>query len=268
MQKPNKFIAFIAYWREVLKSAKDAHEMISWIFTFAFASVAIAGQVMQADTKGFELLKHPVTQWGSIIIAVLLALRSLLWMPFKKHQEQEAKHSEEKSAWLEIQNPKFIVLCDSGIGGCSIYDSEQRTLFLRMAVKTESISGVKNCRGYLTKIEGRSFVYKEQTFQLPFAPASNEDSLSKTLHPNITQHLDVMAVTEGNEVLVATKGGQIVRGTNGYSVIGTGEYVLTVAVSGEGVPTVESRLKFSWSGSGFNATLKLIDESQTSQSKK
>jgi hypothetical protein len=101
---------------------------------------------------------------------------------------------------------------------------------------------------------------------LTFAQGEEPDALSKTIRHPVPEYLDVLVVTSRNEIFPGTKPSTKFRGwpfvprmDEIFSEIG--EYVLTVAITGDGVPTETALLKFTWTQNWQTAALTLITES-------
>jgi len=162
-------------------------------------------------------------------------------------------------ALLEKQKPKFSISCGTGIPGCVIDRPGNNTRYLRLLVKTDCITTVHKCRGYLAKIEkGRLVLFEDDRRDLPFAPAEAEDSLAKTIFPNTPYHLDILAMAGGN-VYICIKGGMPALSSGGKPIFQEcGEYLLTVGVCGENVATQFAKLKFSVKDNWTENTLEMV----------
>jgi hypothetical protein len=162
-------------------------------------------------------------------------------------------------AMLEKQRPKFKILCGAGIPGCVVDRPGNNTRYLRLLVKTDCITTVHKCRGYLSKIEkGRLVLFDDDRRDLPFAPSDAADSLEKTIFPNTPYHLDILAIAGGN-VYICVKGGMPALSAGGKPVFQEcGEYLLTVGVCGENVSTQFAKLKFSVKDNWTENTLEMV----------
>lgn len=162
-------------------------------------------------------------------------------------------------ALLERQKPKFQIACGKNIPGCAVNSPRNNSRFLRLLVKTDCVTAVHKCRGYLSKIEkGRVVLFDYGRRDLPFSPSEAEDSLEKTIFPNAPYHLDVLTIADGN-VYICVKGGMPASNTDGKPLFHDyGEYLLTVGVCGENVPTQIVKLKFSVNENWTENTLEMV----------
>ena len=160
---------------------------------------------------------------------------------------------------LQQQKPKFKISCGNGIPGCTVDSPGNNTRYFRLLVKTDSITTVHKCRGYLAKIEkGRLVLFDDDRRDLPFVPSEAEDSLEKTIFPNTSYHLDVLAVA-GGKVYICVKGGMPALSTGGKPIFQEcGEYLLTVGVCGENVSTQIVKLQFSVKDNWTENTLEMV----------
>ncbi len=161
-------------------------------------------------------------------------------------------------ALLDRQKPKFKISCGHDIPGCTVDSPGNNTRYFRLLVKTDSVTTVHKCRGYLSKIEkGRVVLFDYDRRDLPFAPAEAEDSLEKTIFPDTPYHLDILAVA-GGKVYICIKGRMPAVNTDGKPIFQEcGEYLLTVGVCGENVPTQIVKLKFSVNDNWTEDTLEM-----------
>jgi len=162
-------------------------------------------------------------------------------------------------ALLDRQKPKFKISCGNGIPGCTVDSPGNNTRYFRLLVKTDSVTTVHKCRGYLSRIEkGRLVLFDDDRRDLPFVPAEAEDSLEKTIFPNTPYHLDVLAIAGGN-VYICIKGGMPALSTGGKPIFQEcGEYLLTLGVCGENVPTQIVKLKFLVNDNWTENTLEMV----------
>lgn len=131
--------------------------------------------------------------------------------------------------------------------------------FWRVAVRTDCLESVRNCKGFLTRIEkDGSKKWSGETAQLTFAPGEDPDALSKTIYYNIPAFLDVLVVTPRNDIILATKNRVWPYAVDLYSIFAeTGKYILTIAVAGDGSATITAALEFNWTGDLETCDLRL-----------
>jgi hypothetical protein len=171
-----------------------------------------------------------------------------------------------KLAWmnyqlLEKQKPKFRLSCGKDIIGCNVPSLNGSMQFFRLCVEAQGQNEIKNCRGHLIKIEkDGNVVFGHDSLILTFARAEDPDTLAKTLHPNIPEFLDVLCtVNVVHTVCTADKNRTPALDQNRDYVFSlTGDYILTVAVSGDGVPPATAKLKFTWKGQWMTASIEKI----------
>src|SRR5882724_967454 len=153
------------------------------------------------------------------------------------------------------QSRRFRISCHSDIEGCvkqARFTSEGLlTNFFRVKVEAEG-GNIQNCTGFLTRIErnGKS-TWGGDSAKLTFAQGEDPDTFSKIIRSNVAQFLDVLAVTSRNEMYPGTfiaPYGRIwpyaIPLTDIFSE--PGDYMLTVAVTGDDIPTETAILKFTW----------------------
>src|ERR1700679_2476661 len=95
---------------------------------------------------------------------------------------------------MAYQNyPKLKLSCNKNINACAVPNAGNSMKYFRMVVETGCVNGVENCKGHLIKVEKNGIVvYDHDPRELPFAPAERDDCLSKTISPNVPEHLDVL----------------------------------------------------------------------------
>jgi hypothetical protein len=157
--------------------------------------------------------------------------------------------------------PKLDLACDPGIDGCGAIAHWPQTIlkFWRLAVKTDCLESVRNCKGFLTRIEKDGIKkWGGESAQLTFAPGEDSDALSKTVYFNILAFLDVLAVTMRNEIFPGTKSRVWPYAVDLQSIFAdAGKYLLTVAVAGDGSATITATLEFNWTRDWQTCDLRL-----------
>lgn len=205
----------------------------------------------------------PVSLWLMwFIYHVLKAPYEIYKTQFKEHKDQAEELQHEVDLLREKLKPKFTLSCKKDITGCAITAPDGSYKFFRLRVETDCVNGIEGCKGHLIKIEKDGFtVYDHDAVELPFARAEEIDSLSKTLFPDNPYFLDVLVThNPTNTVLFATKGHFRAWDQNQQYIFSkTGKFILTVAVSGRGVPTAITKLQFDWNGQWSNATIEKHD---------
>jgi hypothetical protein len=157
--------------------------------------------------------------------------------------------------------PKLDLSCDPAIDGCEVIAHWPNTMvkFCRLAVKTDCLESVRNCKGFLTGIEkDGTKKWGGETSQLTFAPGEDPDALSKTVYYDIPAFLDVLAVTLHSDIVLATKNRVWPYAVDLQSMFAdSGKYFLTVAVAGDGSATITAALEFNWTGDWQTSHLRL-----------
>jgi hypothetical protein len=82
------------YWRSSLREAKEAQEMVAWILTVVCAIVGLIAFAEGDWTMQTFHISAPVIQWGAWGLSVILFIRTLIWLPFRRHEAQETYHAE------------------------------------------------------------------------------------------------------------------------------------------------------------------------------
>jgi len=197
------------------------------------------------------------------VIPVALWLMWLIYHILKAPYEIYLGLHKELQIEIEKNRPKFKLSCRKDIHGCAIESPGGVEKFFRLQVKTDCVNGIEGCIGHLIKIEKDGLiVYDHDAVELPFARANEADCLSKSIFPNNPYFLDVLVThNPTHTVFFATKGHFPAHDQKReYIFKSSGEFILTVGVSGKGVPTVKTKLKFDWKGQWSTATIEQIDD--------
>jgi hypothetical protein len=103
-----KIKQFCRYWWESVTSSKEAFDMITWILTeVAWLTVAVIELVGFSPPSNWQVLTGPYFEKAAWIVAIILALRAVFWLPFRRHQKQESDfYSEMKILNRECQQLK------------------------------------------------------------------------------------------------------------------------------------------------------------------
>ncbi len=236
--------------------------MILYVVFMVSVGFALACALAGFHIPELEIISDPLTQKISLLVAILIFVWILVWLPFRRHEMLQKEHVEEIEPLLERLKPKFKLSCGKDIPGCAVMNDKRTHIFLRMLVETDCVDGIKNCCGHLTKIEKNGVtVFDHESRQLPFAPSTDNDSVAKTIYHNTPYFLDVLVLWYYmNQVIVATKVISPAHDKNGaYIFKDNGEYILTVSVSGEKVPTEPTKLRLDWKNDWQAAFLEKIN---------
>jgi hypothetical protein len=169
---------------------------------------------------------------------------------------------------------RLHIECDSSVEGCvaearwTINGKPLRVNFFRIAVNVVGQDqSVRNCTGFLRRIEKNGKTkWGGNNAQLTFAQAEEPDTFSKVIRHSVAEYLDVLAVTSGNQIFPGTKPISGIRGWPFVPGMGEifsepGDYLLTVVITGDGVPPITALLKFTWTQDWQTAALTLIPQS-------
>jgi hypothetical protein len=263
MDKPKSTASrFIAYWRESLNKSQEANDMILYVVFMLSVGFALACAIAGFQIPSLELISDPLTQKLSLLVAILIFVWILFWLPFRRHEMQEKEHEANMAPLLERLRPKFKLSCSKDISACIVPNPPNSMIYFRVVVEADCAIEIENCSGFLTKIEKNGLViYDHDPRELPFAPSDREDCLTKTLSPNIPYHLDVLCtINIVHAVFIATKGQPCpALNKEGVDVFGEeGDYILHVSVKGKGAPTESAKLRFHWNGNESTATIERI----------
>jgi hypothetical protein len=247
--------------------------------------------------RGYPVLNFSALWITGPIGVVFLAL--ILWSLRKKpetakfdagqaYDEDKARSSAQiESDWWRIHElnqdiarrtlqaalHRFKIACDPSIEGCVRRVSWGKDVwanFLRVKVESGSSASIENCTGFLTRIEkdGRT-KWGGENAQLTFAHGKDPDTFAKTIRSKMSEFLDVLVVSSKNEIHPTTKDRHwryqpLIREIFSEP----GDYVLTVKITGDGVPTETALLKFTWTQNWQTAALTLISESSVQSAPK
>jgi hypothetical protein len=251
------------------------------IFSFLLIAAPAAFSVwwyMFSSTPPYQWFKeHGLPHWmNNALWAVLvmpviigLVLLVLIWRGLSSRSEATVKTELSKE-------PKLTITCGPIVEGSvaqawwTINGEPTPVNFFRVVVNaTEESQLVKNCTGFLTRIEkdGKT-KWGGNNAQLTFAQGEEPDALSKTIRYPVPEYLDVLAVTSRNQIFPGTKPGIGLRLWPFVPALDQifsqiGDYLLTVVITGDGVvPAVTALLKFTWLEDLETAALTLIPESR------
>jgi hypothetical protein len=176
-------------------------------------------------------------------------------------------------ALQEKIRPKLKISCGKNVFGSvteSIVDLADRgnipfpTLirFYRMAVESDGVDAVHDCRALLTQISKNGVKrWGDDNVLLTFAPGEDADATCKTIYDKTTEFLDVLLISEWNKIIPAVKNRHW-RFTPTERIFSEpGEYILTVVISAQGMATIKVLLTFNWTGVSETAELSLLGTS-------
>ncbi len=110
MDKPkSKISRFFAYWRESLSASQEANDMILYVIFLFSVGFALVCELAGFKVPGSGFISDPMIQKISLLVAILIFVWILFWLPFRRHEVQEKKHSEAiENKELEIKRHQGI----------------------------------------------------------------------------------------------------------------------------------------------------------------
>jgi hypothetical protein len=161
----------------------------------------------------------------------------------------------------ERLKPKLRMFWDDD--GCVKHMTRAPTpfVFFRVGVESMGVDHASDCKGFLTRIEKDGTTrWSGNNVLLTFAPEEHEDATSKTIRDKVPEYLDVISIGQSGALFLGTKG-RIWR--DYFEPVGSlfaesGEYILTIKVSGRETRTVEGRLKLCMAENGLESSMELL----------
>jgi hypothetical protein len=188
--------------------------------------------------------------------------------PTRASREADAESSESQirpARPAKYTQPLFALECGPDVPG-----SEKPALwaggpeglpvkFLRVVVHIAGRESVSNCTGYLTEIrKNHEKRWEGDNAKLTFAPGEDPDALSKTIHERVPEFLDVLAITSRNQLFVGTKGRGWPYMPRLHDIFSEpGNYLLSICITGDGLPTAAPQLTFTWTQNWETSQLRL-----------
>jgi len=161
----------------------------------------------------------------------------------------------------ERRRPKLRMFCEDEPCAKHMTRTETPFVFFRVAVESVGVNHVRDCKGFLTRIEKDGATrWSGDNILLTFAPEQQEDATSKTIGEKIPEYLDVVAVAQCGVLFLGTKG----RIWQNYfeplaSIFSDrGDYILTIKVSGRGTSTIEERVKLRIAENYVESSMELL----------
>jgi len=235
----------------------------SWRAGSVVMAVLINGALLVGLYVGWHLEAYPIAYFlaGAALVA---ALDIVLILPFKLWKAERAKLNELEN---KLQ-PKLICSFNDADPGCKrsntvitqtgrqspsgeLITVQAKCDWYRM--KVETIPGglpQTGCCARLTTIKrGDNVLMSGESPLLSFAPGEQPDATNKTIHPDVPEFVDVVAVTYGEQPQVflplhGNRASSSVDWANIFSL--PGDYYFEVSVVSEKAPTVNARLLFHW----------------------
>jgi len=159
----------------------------------------------------------------------------------------------------EERKPHLHLACGPEISGSVVPNQWQggSNRFHRIAVTSGSKRPITGCPGRLIAIRGSPGTgdgWRGDTAVLTFAPGEHADAESKTIHPDVTVYLDVLMLFFGpaDNYLGLYPGARDRqwRFKPSFAEIFrlAGEYLLTIQIVADDMPTLTRELKLTWRG--------------------
>ncbi len=172
--------------------------------------------------------------------------------PKKMYEEKLGLVSDLEAKIADLRGrlrPKLKIICDPNYPGCR--QQSPHVQWLRVAVNCDGVSSVEGCRGYISNIKkDGEYRWTGDSATVTFASGDEDDATSKTINTGKDEFLDIFGISyDGNELRVATKKRDWQFAPDLRRIFAeTGDYFLTVTISGKLVPTIQAELRFVWTG--------------------
>jgi len=245
--------------------------VVAYVILDWYGRLQIARDLFQNQGRVVKMIIAILTsQWLPIglfvaAVAVLAAIRFDLFPSKKKRNNGLIQPA--------LQSRRLQIACHPSIEGCvaevlwTINHKPLPVKFFRVAVNAVGEDqSVKNCTGFLRRIEKNGKTkWGGNKAQLTFAQGEEPDALSKIIRHPAPEYLDVLVVTSRNQIFPGTKPITKIRSwpfVPGMDEIFSepGDYLLTLAITGDGVPAITALLEFTWTQNWQTAALTLIFE--------
>ncbi len=207
---------------------------------------------------------------NGVLIAIAIVLFVVALVKFFSVRKPASAQIVADPEFVAEPKSKLKIECGPNIEGCVATamwrdpaGAAMPVRFLRIAVFTDSPS-ITGCKGFLTRIEsGGKKRWGGESAPLTFAPGEADDALLKTIYSKVPAFLDVLAVTSAGDIHVCTKGRQWLYLPGLHQIFSeVGDYVVTVVVTGDGISSETSFLRFNWTGNWQTSFLTLIENGQ------
>jgi hypothetical protein len=226
----------------------------------SFGGLAVAAKLVVWFLNGMGYLQtlEQVARWipwnsinesswwiaPAIVVACLVLFLIAGRWPEKKDRKLSQTEAPKASAELRLE-------ADPNIKGChtlNITGGGRITKYLHAAVSV-NIDHVTNCKAYLTMIVEDDRIEWIGQEQLTFSPSEASDSLGKTIHHGITSFLDVLAITNDGTIYLCNEKREWLRWPRLHDIFSKhANYVLTIAIAGDGIATQSKNFVFNWTG--------------------
>jgi hypothetical protein len=171
-------------------------------------------------------------------------------------------HARTESMFQSFNRPRLRCSFDMNDPGCrrpntaiNVSDIaynhlsiQTRCDWYRVKVETRGTENICGCRGRLISIKrGEAVLLSGENPVLPFAPYERSDAVAKTIHPNVPEYLDLLAITEFNQVIIILHEFQGSTSVNWPDIFSLqGDYLIEIAVVSDNAPSASLRLLFKW----------------------
>jgi len=197
----------------------------------------------------------------------------MFYIPAKKDVESKSEIKELRAelekletAHKALREPKFEIACGRNVAGCyretlfCLGQANTQAAFYRIGVKAKCVEPIEGCFGrimLITKDEQPKM--DAESITVTFTPGCDDDATAKTITNQGLEYLDVLAICQNNQFLLPTPGFRYPTSLDPQKIFSeTGEYLLTVRISGEKTASVRAILKFKWTGEWNNSELELV----------
>jgi hypothetical protein len=249
---------FISGLLNLLKEARGnaLWDLAKWLYRHAAwlvptVTAVIAGLVGMVRKLPIPALIFIVLAVGLIAYLIIRALATYADRVVTKGRKTES---------ISEPTEKLQIACGPEIEGSvvsawwTINGKPLPVKFFRVVVNaTEESQLVKNCTGFLTRIEKDNKPrWGGNNAQLSFAQGEEPDALAKTIRYPEPEYLDVLVITDRGQIFPGTKSARGIRlwpfhPSMAEIFSGLGDYLLRVTITGDGVvPPKTALLRFNW----------------------
>jgi hypothetical protein len=179
------------------------------------------------------------------------------------HQEIERLTIENLNLRTRLQEvtgaakqlrPKLLVVYDPTIQPCkdvvNYLGGSARAVCFRLQVTNLSINEVKNCEGWLTKIEEMPQLSPTKLFWIGIPAERMSENVPSG---SIPRYLQVCEISDANKVTVSMEGRLWPLGDT--NIFRPGQYNFEIKIVANGVTPVARRLRLNWTGNWQTAEM-------------
>ncbi len=222
-------------------------ERIAWVI--------FIGSLCAFPVKWLGYGSHPweVATWFLALTALIILT---FWHSFLKfdflHEKLAQKFSVSVGTGPDVLNPSKVRTVNNYFQG-QVVIAAIPACYFRIIVTTNGLNQINDCTGFLTKIEyaGRVMMNNEN-IQLTYANGRDPDTHAKIIRPGLLQYLDVLVIErheQYNQTIVNISSLSVPNSVAVQDIFSEfGDYLLYVTLVGSGVPHLNIKLRFNWTG--------------------